>query len=105
MDIFAALADPTRRTILELLVSHEHLAATEISAHFPLTPSAISQHLKVLRTAHLITMEKQAQQRIYRINPEPMAELETWVRQFTQRVEQRFQTLDALLESQKRSSV
>jgi DNA-binding transcriptional ArsR family regulator len=102
MDKFSALADPNRRLILELLAKSGPLPATEISDHFQVTPSAISQHLKVLRVTNVVLMEKQAQQRLYRINPEAMAELEQWVRQLTQRWEERFEALDQLLEAEKK---
>ncbi len=53
-----ALADPTRRTILELLASNGELSATAIYEQFPVSPQAVSQHLKVLREAHLVEMNK-----------------------------------------------
>ena len=100
MDKFSALADPTRRNILELLASSGQLSATEISDRFQVTPSAISQHLKILRQANLVRMEKRAQQRLYRINPEVMAELEQWARHLTQRWNERFEALDRVLEAE-----
>ena len=84
MDKFTALADPTRRDIIEMLAIHGQLCASEISDKFQVSPSAISQHLKVLREANLVRMEKRAQQRIYRINRATMVELEAWARQLTQ---------------------
>ena len=78
MDIFYALSDPTRRKILELLASQGELSATQIYASFQISPPAISQHLKVLREANLVKMDKRAQQRIYQINPEAVHELEDW---------------------------
>lgn len=102
MDKFSALADPTRRYILELLASSGQLSATEISDRFQVTPSAISQHLKVLRQAKLVYMEKRAQQRLYRINPEVMAEVADWARQLTQRWNERFEALDRVLEAEKK---
>jgi DNA-binding transcriptional ArsR family regulator len=101
MNMFDALADPTRRKILELLSNKGPLSATEIGAHFPVSPPAISQHLKVLREADLVTVEKRAQQRIYRVNPEPMHELEGWARQVAQVWNQRFDALDNLLRVEK----
>jgi DNA-binding transcriptional ArsR family regulator len=105
MDKFSALADPTRRFILEMLARSGQLSATEICAKFQVTPSAISQHLKVLREANLILMEKRAQQRLYRINPQAVDELEQWVKQLTQRWEERFEALDQLLEAEKKKSL
>jgi DNA-binding transcriptional ArsR family regulator len=91
MDKFSALADPTRRQILEMLARSGQLSATEISDNFQVSPSAISQHLKVLREANLVRMEKRAQQRLYQINPETMGELEAWARQLTQQWNERFE--------------
>lgn len=102
MDKFSALADPTRRLILEMLAREGQLSATEISDNFQATPSAISQHLKVLREANLILMEKRAQQRLYQINPQAVDELEQWVKQLTRQWEERFAALDQLLEAEKK---
>jgi DNA-binding transcriptional ArsR family regulator len=101
MDIFYALADPTRRKILELLASKGQLTATEIYTNFPVSPPAISQHLKVLREARLVKMEKRAQQRIYQINPQAMLELEDWSKQLAQLWNQRFDALDELIKVEK----
>jgi DNA-binding transcriptional ArsR family regulator len=102
MDKFAALADPTRRQIIEMLAIQGQLPATDISDQFAVSAPAISQHLKVLREAQLVQMEKRAQQRIYRINPEAMRELEDWVRQLRQVWDQRFDALENVLQDQKR---
>ena len=104
MDMFGALADPTRRTILELLATSGELSATALYEHFPLSPQAVSQHLKVLREAHLVEMEKRAQKHVYRLNPQTLSQFEAWVQQMKQRWEERFAALDTVLESEKRSS-
>jgi DNA-binding transcriptional ArsR family regulator len=101
MDIFYALADPTRRKILELLASQGQLSATQIYANFAVSPPAISQHLKVLREAGLVKMEKRAQQRIYQINPAAMLELEDWSKSLAQHWNQRLDALDELLKVEK----
>jgi DNA-binding transcriptional ArsR family regulator len=101
MDTFAALADPTRRQIVELLARDGPISATEIVAHFPLTPPAISQHLKVLREAHLLLMDKRAQQRIYRVNPDALLELEDWARRLGQLLNTRFDAFEKVLEAEK----
>ncbi len=100
MDKFTALADPTRRTIIEMLAIHGQLCATEISDKFEVSPSAISQHLKILRAANLVRMEKHAQQRLYRINPEPLRELEEWVSRMTELWNERFEALDKVLQEE-----
>jgi DNA-binding transcriptional ArsR family regulator len=105
MDMFVALADPTRRNILELLASSGELSATAIYMQFPLSPQAISQHLKVLREAHLVEMEKRAQKRVYRLNPQTLSQFEAWVQQTKQRWEERFSALDTVLEREKQKGV
>lgn len=100
-----ALADPTRRNILELLASSGELSATALYEHFPISPQAVSQHLKVLREAHLVEMEKQAQKRLYRLNPQTLSQFEAWVQQMQQMYEDRFSSLDAVLESEKQRLV
>ena len=102
MDKFHALADPTRRKIIEILAREGQLPATEISEQFSISPQAISQHLKVLRQAQLVWVEKQAQQRIYRINPEAILEVEDWARQLRQLWDQRFDALEKIIEIEKR---
>jgi DNA-binding transcriptional ArsR family regulator len=107
MDKFSALADPTRRHILEMLASSGQLSATQISDKFQVSPSAISQHLKVLREAKLVQMEKRAQQRLYQINRDTMVELQAWTQQITQRWNERFEALDKkkILKKRKRKDV
>ncbi len=100
--LFYALAEPTRRDIIELLASNGQLSATDISDNFAVSAPAISQHLKVLREANFVRVEKRAQQRIYRINPEAMSEIEEWVQKMTKQWNARFNVLDKILEVEKR---
>jgi DNA-binding transcriptional ArsR family regulator len=102
MDMFVALADPTRRNILELLASSGELSATAIYVQFPLSPQAVSQHLKVLREAHLVEMEKRAQKHVYRLNPQTLSQFEAWVSHMKQRWSESFEVLDAVLEIEKK---
>ena len=102
MDMFVALADPTRRNILELLANSGELPATAIYQNFSMSPPAVSQHLKVLREAHLVEMEKRAQQHVYRLNPETLSEFEAWAKHMQQRWEERFAALDIVLEREKK---
>ena len=102
MDMFGALADPTRRNILELLATSGELSATALYAHFPVSPQAVSQQLKVLREAHLVEMEKRAQKHVYRLNPQTLSQFEAWVQQMQQRWSERFDALDTVLEREKK---
>jgi DNA-binding transcriptional ArsR family regulator len=102
MDIFTALAEPTRRSIVEMLARSGPLSATEIYEQFTVSPQAVSQHLKVLREANLVEMEKRAQKRIYRLNPHTLSQFEEWVKQMQQRWSESFEALDVVLEIEKK---
>src|SRR6476646_10032055 len=78
MDAFAALADPTRRQILELLGERER-SAGELARQFRISRPAVSRHLRVLREAGLARPRGEAQRRIYRIEPAALAEVDAWV--------------------------
>ncbi len=104
MDTFHALAEPTRRAIVELLAREGALSASQIGARFPVSAPAISQHLKVLREAGLVRVERRAQQRIYRINPAAMVEVEEWAQRVRRLWNRRFDALDALLREEQAKS-
>ncbi|WP_115994648.1 ArsR/SmtB family transcription factor [Cohnella lupini] len=101
MDKFTAIADPTRRSIIEMLADQGQLTASEIYDHFQISPQAISQHLKVLREANFVLVEKRAQQRLYSMNPDAMVEVEQWARQYREIWSRRFEALDKVLKAQK----
>ncbi len=79
MDSFTALSEPNRRRIVEMLATNGQLSASEIGAQFDISAPAVSQHLKVLREAGLIKMEKRAQQRLYSVEPAGFLEIEQWI--------------------------
>ncbi len=83
-DAFRALADPTRRRILDLIAEHDRLSVGELAAHFPaLVESGISKHLMVLRAAHLVVAEREGRRRIYRLDGEGLARaLQPWMRRY-----------------------
>ncbi len=78
MDTFYALAEPTRRQIVELLVRGERTAGAIVDK-FDVSAPAISQHLKVLREARLVRVRVNGQQRIYSIDPTGLSEIEAWL--------------------------
>jgi DNA-binding transcriptional ArsR family regulator len=77
-DAFAALADPTRREVLRL-VGERPRQAGEIAARFPVSRPAVSKHLRVLREAGLVEVEKTGRARIYRLHPDGIAEARRWM--------------------------
>ena len=78
MQGFNALGDPTRQRIVEILAGGA-LRAGEIASRFDVSPPAISQHLKALRKANLVRVRRDAQRRIYELNPEGVGELADWI--------------------------
>jgi DNA-binding transcriptional ArsR family regulator len=78
MQPFAALADPTRRSIVEMLAQGS-LTAGDIAGRFTISAPAISQHLKTLRNARLVKVRAQAQQRFYELDSRGLAELQHWL--------------------------
>jgi len=76
--VFDAVADPTRREIMSLLRQGE-LPAGQVAARFPVSRPAISRHLRVLRNAGLVRERREAQQRLYSLDPAPLAELDRWL--------------------------
>lgn len=102
MDVFTALAVSTRRDIIEILATRGRLPATDIYVEFNVSPPAISQHLKVLREARLVRMEKQGQQRMYEIDIEGIHAFELWTQKMTHLWNKRFDALDKILEVEKK---
>jgi DNA-binding transcriptional ArsR family regulator len=100
MDVFAAIAQPTRRSILEMLAEGGQLSASDISRRFRISAPAISQHLKILREARLVRMHKRRQQRIYEVNPEAVQQVEAWVKSLEALWYDRFNRLEALLQEE-----
>ena len=90
--VLRALADESRRTILETLTGGPATAG-ELAALLPIARPGVSRHLRVLREAGLVAVRQQAQRRVYRLRPEPLAEVDEWLGQYRAMWEQR---LDAL---------
>jgi len=78
MEVFEAVAQPKRREILRLLSGRE-LSAGEIASRFAVTQPAISQHLKVLREAGLVSERRDAQRRLFSLRPEGLADLNSFL--------------------------
>jgi DNA-binding transcriptional ArsR family regulator len=79
MEAFAAIADPTRRQIIEALAQHGQMSATDIASRFDISKSGISQHLKVLKDSGLVDMQARAQFRLYKLRPEAMEQMAAWI--------------------------
>jgi DNA-binding transcriptional ArsR family regulator len=106
MEPFTAIADPVRRQIVERLATGEK-SAGELGAGFAISQPAVSKHLRVLREAGLIVARAQAQRRVYRLNPGPLAEVDLWLARCRKLWEGRLDSLRSYLEgaSHKRLAV
>ena len=97
-----ALADPTRRRILELLVDGE-VSAGELAGHFPVSRPAVSRHLRVLREAGLVSARVDGQRRVYAVDAAPLAELDAWLAPYRPLWSQRLDALDTEIRRGRRS--
>ncbi|MFC7686233.1 ArsR/SmtB family transcription factor [Ureibacillus sp. GCM10028918] len=78
-DVFTAIADPTRRTLLRLLADAEELPLHELTPHFQMGRTAVSKHLAILREAGLVADRKVGRETRYRLNAAPLQEIKDWV--------------------------
>jgi len=95
---FEVLAEPRRREILDLLRDGERLVG-DLTEHLRLAQPTVSKHLKVLRGAGLVDVRQDAQRRWYRLRPEPLAEIATWLEPYRQMWESSFDALERHLDT------
>ena len=81
VDVFQAIAHPTRRRLLDELVDGEASVNT-LAAPFTMSRPAVSQHLRILREAGLVAERRVGRERIYRLQPEPLRQVDDWVRRY-----------------------
>ena len=96
MDALTALADPTRRRIVELLAERER-DVTELHSNFPISQPAVSRHLRVLREHGLVRSRPKSQRRVYSLDPTPLAELDDWLGRYRSFWAQRLDALETEL--------
>ncbi|HUH14895.1 MAG TPA: metalloregulator ArsR/SmtB family transcription factor [Gaiellaceae bacterium] len=102
MSALEALADPTRRRIVELLVDGER-SAGEIASHFPTSRPGISRHLRVLREAGLVQARGEGQRRLYSLDPAPLVELDEWLARYRGFWTNRLDALDTEIRRRRRN--
>ena len=96
MDSFIALADPTRRQIIESLAAGETSFGT-LADQFEMSHPAVSQHLKVLRDAGIVTSRADAQRRIYRLSDDGLDEVDAWLGKVQKYWSQKLDKLEQVL--------
>lgn len=90
--VLQALSDPSRRTVLEAL-SAGPATAGELAALLPIARPGVSRHLRVLREVGLVEVRQKAQFRVYQLRPEPLVQVDDWVRRYLSLWEQRMNAL------------
>ena len=81
--VFAALADPTRRTVLDRLAEEGPLNASQLATGFPVSRQAVAKHLAILETANLVAARKQGREKLHYLNPVPINQIaERWIGKF-----------------------
>ena len=101
-DIFQAVADPNRRTLLDLLLDGPR-PVQELGAHFDISLAAISQHLKVLLEAGLVSREARGKYRYYHAQPAALQQVHDWTEQYREFWEDRLDRLGGYLDQQANS--
>jgi DNA-binding transcriptional ArsR family regulator len=103
VDAIQALADPTRRRIVELLADGER-SAGELAAEFHTSRPGVSRHLRVLREHGLVRAREQGQRRLYSLDPAPLAELDSWLARYRPFWVNRLDALETELKRRRREA-
>lgn len=101
-DIFQAISDPTRRTILVLLTT-QSMTAGAIAENFDAARPTISKHIQILNECNLVEANQQGREIYYELKVEKMKEIDTWLERFRAIWENRFNQLDNVLETLKKN--
>lgn len=100
-DVFQAIADPTRRAIIAL-IALQAMTPNAIAEHFETTRQAVSKHLRVLTECELVRQEQKGREIYYSLEIQKMKEIDTWLEQYRQIWETRFDQLDDVLSTLKK---
>jgi DNA-binding transcriptional ArsR family regulator len=98
--IFAALADPMRRSLLANLAEYSPRTATQLAEEYPITRQGILKHLHVLEEAGLVTVYQEGREKRYLLTPQPLGELEQWIKEISAKWDQRLLRLKVFVESE-----
>jgi DNA-binding transcriptional ArsR family regulator len=98
--VFAALADPTRRSLLVNLAEHSPRTATQLAEEYPITRQGILKHLRVLEAAGLVAVAQQGREKRYTLTPEPLTDLDQWIKELSTKWDERLLRLKHFLENE-----
>ncbi len=97
--VFDALADPMRRQLLINLAENSPKTATQLADEFPITRQGILKHLNILEDAGLVTVMQQGRDKRYTLTPEPLTELEQWIKALNSKWDERLLRLKNFIEN------
>ncbi|MGE7111561.1 ArsR/SmtB family transcription factor [Lysinibacillus sp. NPDC047702] len=100
-DVYAAIADPTRRQLLNLLAKADELPLHELTAQFEMGRTAVSKHLAILKEAGLVVARKEGRETRYRLNAAPLKEIQDWISFYERFWKERISKLHLILEEKK----
>jgi DNA-binding transcriptional ArsR family regulator len=98
--IFAALADPTRLDLVMNLAGNNPKTATQLAEEYPITRQGILKHLHILEEAGLVAVRQKGREKRYTLTPEPLGEIDEWLKEIGAKWDERLQRLKALLENE-----
>lgn len=97
-DVFQAIADPTRRSIL-MLVATQSMTAGAIASNFDTARPTVSKHLQILTECELLTQEQNGREMIYHLNPNKMKEIANFIESFRQMWDEKFNKLESVMKA------
>jgi DNA-binding transcriptional ArsR family regulator len=100
VDLFAALSDPTRRQVLDILAARGEASATTVAGQLPVSRPAVIKHLGVLERAGLVEGRRTGREVLFTVNPEPLGEASRWLARVATEWDRRLAALKALAEAQ-----
>ena len=99
-DIFQAIADPTRRSILAM-IAERPMTPNELAVHFDMTRQAVSKHIQILKNTELLKQKQEGREIYYFMQVKRLREVDQWIEKFRKNWDDRFSNLDDLLKKQK----
>ena len=98
--IFAALADPIRRDLLVNLAENSPKTATQLAEDYPITRQGILKHLHILEDARLVAVHQKGREKRYTLTPEPLSDIDEWIKEISAKWDERLLRLKTLLENE-----
>jgi DNA-binding transcriptional ArsR family regulator len=102
--VFVALADPMRRSLLVNLAENSPRTATQLAEEYPITRQGVLKHLRILEDAGLVSVYQEGREKRYVLTPEPLGELELWIKEISAKLDQRLLRLKAFIEDEQPDS-